>query len=274
MTKNNFTPHNFLKGNNTHFSKLTKMLASAVVLVSMSTLISCANASGDGDWASGEPDTSQGIPDTETPSPGTTTPTPSPVPTDPADPSIHFSMLPKIAQLAHGPGQTWNGCDKNAMVMGGYGSTTKCGNGTLHPAFAVHLNKHFFGCVEVAARAADMKQPDRVFLTHWGTYVNRNARNSSSLSMHALARAIDIVKFVVYDRDGKSVQISTNVKDFKGNTVKFYNSFRQCWKDTMPSKCRPGQREYSGSIGIPGSALGGNSLHNDHIHLSFPTCAG
>lgn len=273
MTKQTSTKQIIRQEESTHTSFLSRAFSIAVLTLLTSTLINCAQASGDGEWASGEPDSTQGDNDNQVETP-VVDETPSPVPPTPPSTDIHFSMLAKITQLAHGPGQTWNGCDKEATVMGGYGSTTKCGNGTLHPAFAVHLNKYFFGCVETAARAADMRQPDRVFLTHWGTYVNRNARGSTSLSMHALARAIDIVKFVVYDRDGKSVQISTNVKDFKGSTVKFYNSFRQCWKDTMPSRCRPGQREYTGSIGIPGSALGGNSLHNDHIHLSFPTCAG
>ncbi|MFV3407990.1 hypothetical protein ACNH6C_05260 [Bdellovibrio bacteriovorus] len=179
-------------------------------------MVGCAGASGDGEWASGNPDSAQG---------GVTPEPEVPEVTTPPLAGLYFSFKPGTQTLAYGLGKTWDGCDKEAIVRGGYDSDTKCGNGTVLPAYAEHLNKHFFGCVEKGSLAAGYSQPDRVFIRHWGTYVNRNARNSSSLSMHA-------------------------------------------------SKCRPGQREYSGSIGIPGSELGGNSLHNDHIHLSFPFCPG
>lgn len=245
-----------------------------MALVGAFVVAGCSGASGDGEWASGVPDSLQGGVTPEPPS--------SEVPEEPdlVEPStpplsdLYFSFKSGTQTLANGLGKTWDGCDKEAVVRGGYDSDTKCGNGTVLPAYAEHLNKHFFGCVEKGALAAGYSQPERVFIRHWGTYVNRNARNSSSLSMHAYARAIDIVKFIIYDQTGKATSVSTHVRDFKGATVKFYNAFRQCWKDTMPSSCRPGQREYSGSIGIPGSELGGNSLHNDHIHLSFPFCAG
>ncbi|MNK01242.1 hypothetical protein D3C87_190370 [compost metagenome] len=229
----------------------------------------------EGQWASGDPDSSQGG---VAPEPPVVIPDPPETdigsPNPPATTDVYFSFKSGTSQLAHGPGKVWDGCAKTAMVKGGYNSDTKCGNGTVLPKYAEHLNKHFFGCVETAAADANFKQPERIFIRHWGTYVDRDARGSTSLSMHAYARAIDIVKFILYDRTGAATQVSTHVRDFKGATAKFYNSFRQCWKETLPSACRPGQREYSGSIGIPGSALGGNSLHNDHIHLSFPFCAG
>lgn len=242
-----------------------------VLLATTLLLMACAQSSGDdGHWASGEPDAPIDTPDAPN------------VPESPSDsgdntpliPGLFFAVLPKISQLAHGPGQTWNGCESTAMVKGGYDSDTKCGNGTLHPNYAKHLNANFFRCVEKGAIDANYRQPYKVFLRHLGTYVNRNARNSSSLSMHAYARAIDITKFILYDQSGVATHVSAHVRDFKGATAQFYNSFRQCWKESMPSSCRPGQREYVGSIGIPGSALGGNNLHNDHIHLSYPLCAG
>ena len=255
---------------NTLFQTKTKATLSLFLIALTFLTVRCSPILGDGDWASGSSDEeTQGSPGSGI-NPG---PAPDPDPNPPVA-GLFFSILPGTQQLAWGPGVTWNGCDKDAIVRGGYDSDTKCGNGTILPAYANHLNKYFFGCVEKAAADADFQQPQKVFLRHWGTYVNRNARNSSSLSMHAYARAIDIVKFILFDRSGAVTQVSTNVRDFKGATVKFYNSFRQCWKETMPSTCRPGQREYVGSIGIPGSALGGNDLHNDHIHLSFPLCAG
>ena len=94
-----------------------------------------------------------------------------------------------------------------------------------------------------------MPRPAKVFLRHLGTYNNRNARGSNSLSMHAYARAIDIAKFILYDREGRMTQVSTNVKDYEGQTKVFYDSFRQCWKDSLLSSCTPGKREYKGSVG-------------------------
>jgi hypothetical protein len=241
-------------------------------LLSLTLFVSgCGFAAADGEWASGEPDNGSSSDDSDT---GVTLPDEPDIPSEPPIASLFLAFDPKIQQLANGPGMTWNGCHKDAIVRGGYDSDTQCGNGTVLPAYADHLNRHFFSCVETGAFDAGFTQPQRVFVRHWGTYVNRNARGSTSLSMHAYARAIDVVKFILLDRDGKATSVSTNVRDFKGATMKFYNSFRQCWKESMPAKCKPGQREYSGSIGIPGSALGGNSLHNDHIHLSFPFCAG
>lgn len=257
-------------------ARKTKSYIILFTLLMVITNIGCAPGSSDGgEWASGEPNENDTAPVPETPEIPEPDKSPSPQldPTPPLE-GLFFSLLAHTSQLAHGPGVTWNGCDKEAIVRGGYDSDVKCGNGTLLPSYADHLNKYFFGCVERAAADSNLSQPRKVFLRHMGTYVNRNARNSSSLSLHAYARAIDIAKFILYDRLGAVTQVSTHVRDFKATTVTFYNSFRQCWKDTLPSKCRPGEREYNGSIGIPSSALGGNSLHNDHIHLSFPFCAG
>ncbi|MGZ3770459.1 MAG: hypothetical protein ACXVCP_18410 [Bdellovibrio sp.] len=251
-------------------NKINKTKALLFVLLFYTTLstIRCApSSSNDGDWASGNPDSSVvDQPYAQKPN----------IPNDPSVPveGLFFSLLPGVFKLAHGPGIVWNGCDKNAKVQGGYDSDTTCGHATLYPGYADHLNKYFFGCVDKAAADAGYEQPQKVFLRHLGTYVDRNARNSTELSMHAYGRAIDIAKFILYDRLGAVTQVSTNLRDFKGATVKFYNSFRECWKETLPSTCRPGDREYVGSIGIPKSALGGNDLHNDHIHLSFPLCAG
>lgn len=264
---------------NSKLNKSNKSLFILFLYIALST-IRCAPSSSDGDWASGNPDKSVADqPSSETPDQSADIPhadVPDAPKSDPTVPleGLFFSLLQGSWKLAHGPGVTWNGCDNDAKVRGGYDSDIKCGNGTLLPGYADHLNKYFFSCAEKAAADANYKQPQRIFLRHMGTYNNRNARNSSQLSMHAYARAIDIAKFSLYDRLGSVTQVSTHLRDFKGATVKFYNSFRQCWKESMPSTCRPGKREYSGSIGIPKSALGGNSLHNDHIHLSFPLCAG
>jgi hypothetical protein len=192
--------------------------------------------------------------------------------TPPAD-SGDFSFGKTTIKLANGPAQIWNGCDTSSSVVGGYNSDTVCGKGYFHPLFAEHLNKHFYQCVEQASQKANIPAPERVFIRHLGTYANRNGRGSSSLSMHAYARAIDIAQFNLYDRFGQVTKVSNEMQNYRGATAAFYDSFRECWKDSMPSACKPGQKEFNGSIGHPKSALGGNNLHTKHIHLSFPFCA-
>lgn len=281
---------------NTLFTRLFKGFDSlndfknhaAIAVVVSSLLAGCAPAtsSDDGPWASGLPDPPVASnppiesPEQPPPSPSPSvsprpSPSPSPTPTlPPPQAGVAFAMKPAIFQLAHGPGQTWNGCEVQAAVGGGYSSDTKCGNGTLDPAFAVHLNRHFMSCIDKAALAAGANRPERVFLHHLGTYVDRNAVNTTRLSMHAYARAIDLRKFILVDRLGSATHWSTDISAYTGANAVFYDTFRQCWADTMPSKCQPGQTEYRGSIGHTESAMGGNSIHADHIHLSFPLCAG
>lgn len=191
----------------------------------------------------------------------------------PTKPGGDFAASSEVVKLANGPAQIWDGCDLSAKVRGGYESDTKCGIGYFHPDFVEHLNTYFFPCIERAALSANFPQPSRVFIRHLGTYVNRNGRNSSTLSMHAYARAIDLAKLNLFDTQGTLTPVKLTMKDYSGANAKFYDSFRECWKDTLPTKCTPNQREYKGSIGHPKSALGGNGLHTAHIHLSFPLCA-
>lgn len=186
---------------------------------------------------------------------------------------LAFKINPSRAQLALGPGQFWEGCSGEQFVKGGYDSDSVCGRAYFHPRFAEVLNKDFLPCVRTAASAAGLPRPERVFLRHFGSYNNRNARGSSVKSMHAYARALDIVNFNLVDAAGKTTRVSTHVRDYKGKAAVFYDRFRSCWSSKMPAKCK-GQREGSGSIGHPESLMGGNTLHNDHIHLSYPLCAG
>ena len=116
--------------------------------------------------------------------------------------------------------------------------------------------------------------PKKIFINHYGSYNDRAARGTNRLSLHAYARALDIVNFNLLDETGRITRISTNVRNYRGTTKIFYDEFRQCWKEKMPASCTPNQTEYKGSIGIPQSPLGGNNLHNDHIHLSYALCGG
>ncbi|HMN67957.1 MAG TPA: extensin family protein [Bdellovibrionales bacterium] len=191
----------------------------------------------------------------------------------PAAKPVYFSINPAPVKLNHGTGVTWVGCDETALVRGGYASDTKCGRAFFHPRFEKQMNVRFYLCAERAASKANIARPSKIFVNHMGSYNDRLGRGSSSLSMHAYARALDIANFNLHDGT-KVTKISTHVRNFKGVTKTFYNEFRQCWKEAMPSTCKAGKSEYKGSIGIPSSALGGNSLHNDHIHLSYALCAG
>lgn len=187
------------------------------------------------------------------------------------EPWVSFKINPQVYTLAHGTAHFWEGCEVRQTIKGGYSSDTVCGRAYFHPRFAEELNKNFYKCVREAAATAKIATPDRVFIKHFGTYNDRNARGGSNLSMHAYARALDIVNFNLYDAKGTLTRISTHVRDYKGATALFYDKFRACWKTTMPTVCN-GKSEGIGSIGHPESALGGNTLHNDHIHLSLPLC--
>jgi hypothetical protein len=197
---------------------------------------------------------------------------------DPSDtPSFKvdtFFLEAQNFELAHGPALRWDGCENGYESQGGYNSDTRCGRAFFHPAFSDHLNQAFFKCVQISADQAGYENPARVFITHLGSYNDRNARNSSRLSNHAYARALDISSFLLYDIDGNLTKVSTLLRDYQGAQAIFYDTFRNCWKDHLSENCRPGNTEYQGSIGHNSSQLGGNSLHNDHIHLSFPLCAG
>lgn len=192
----------------------------------------------------------------------------------PVEPTAYFAINRSPVKLAHDNAYTWLGCDKSALVAGGYNSNTTCGRAYFQPSYEKQINKHFFLCAERAAEKADLAQPVKLFINHMGSYNDRNARGSSRLSMHAYARALDIANFNLVDTVGKTTRVSTHVRNYTGATKKFYDEFRQCWKEQMPASCTTNQSEYKGSIGIPTSPLGGNSLHNDHIHLSYALCAG
>lgn len=185
-----------------------------------------------------------------------------------------FHLDDQSFSLAHGPAKRWDGCQTDKESQGGYNSDSRCGRAFFHPSFADNLNDAFFICVSDAAEEAGFPQPVKVFVRHIGSYNDRTARNSSRLSNHAYARAWDIVNFNLFDVEGKRYKVSTYLRDYEGAQAKFYDEFRQCWMESLPSRCVAGQTEYKGSVGHQASELGGNSLHNDHLHLSYPLCAG
>lgn len=185
-----------------------------------------------------------------------------------------FYIENKSFALARGPAQRWDGCKSGYKSTGGYNSDVNCGRAFLQEKFGKKLNQAFYKCSFDAAKDAGYPTPTKIFVNHLGSYNDRTARNSTRLSNHAYARALDIKHFNLVDINGKNYRVSTLLREYFGQQAKFYDSFRQCWKDALPSSCRPGNTEYQGSIGHKSSKMGGNTLHNDHIHLSFPTCAG
>jgi hypothetical protein len=216
-----------------------------------------------------------------------TVPTPKPAPTPtPEDPKEEvgdrtpdslldtFYIERQDFNLANGKAKRWDGCESGYKSIGGYNSDSRCGRAFIHKKFSENLNEQFYKCVFNAADTAGYAKTQKVFINHLGSYNDRNARNSSRKSNHAYARALDIKHFNLVDSKGKVSKVSTLLRDYKGSQAKFYDNFRDCWRKSMPSKCRSGQSEYKGSIGHKSSKLGGNTLHNDHIHLSFPLCAG
>lgn len=198
-------------------------------------------------------------------------PKPAPAPQAPDQKSFEFG---RRTVLAHGPAVVWNGCARNSLIKGGKGTNSGCDEDYMHPKMADHMEKYFFKCAVDSADRAGIARPARIHLNHAGCYQNRNVAGSGHLSLHALARAIDIYNINLYDSQGKLTRISANVSQYRGTNKKFYDAFRRCWQRNLPSRCKSGGRESSGSIGIPGSEMGGNSAHADHLHLTFPPCGG
>lgn len=263
-------------------SKLSHLGTTLLIL----TLLTGCGAGGELDWASHQDPTREDQLDVDdilpegdeevaqTPPPTTQPPSP-PAPPAAPDPRTIFHTDGNYFSLAHNKALRWEGCHASSVARGGYLSDTACGRAFLYDKFVTHLNRNFFTCVEKAAQSANLSQPSRVFINHMGSYNDRAARGSTRLSMHAYARALDLKNINLIDSRGNVYRISTHVNDFKGATATFYDSFRSCWMKTMPSNCKAGQTEYQGSIGhVKSTVSGKNSLHNDHIHLSYPTCAG
>ena len=185
-----------------------------------------------------------------------------------------FRVENREFRLAHNRALRWNGCYINQEALGGASSDNRCGTAFLHRAFHENLNRSFSQCIRDAAGAAGYPEPVKVFIHHVGTYSNRRIRNGRTLSLHARARAMDIVRFNLFDGEGRRYVVSTYRRDYHGSQAVFYDEFRDCWKTSLPDNCAvSGRGEYLGSIGHSASRLGGDSLHNDHLHLSFPLCA-
>ena len=193
-----------------------------------------------------------------------------------SDPQIStaFKVDDKLYKLSHNNALRWRGCYVHQKAMGGYESSRHCGPSFFHRAFLDNLNASFFQCIHDAAETAKYPTPVKVFIGHVGSYANRRVRGGRSLSLHARARAIDIVHFTLFDKDGVGHRISTYKRDYHGSQAVFYDEFRDCWRESMPPSCTRRRSEYLGSIGHRDSRLGGDDRHNDHLHLSFPMCAG
>lgn len=185
-----------------------------------------------------------------------------------------FEFDDRVFNLARGPAWRWDGCAVEKASQGGYNSDSQCGRAYFHPLFADQLNAMFFSCVTQAAEDSGIPRPEKIFIRHLGSYNDRTARNSTRTSNHAYARAWDIVNFNLYHSWGERTRISTLLRDYVDEQADFYDGFRDCWMESLPSGCSPGHTEYKGSVGHRASKLGGNTLHNDHLHLSFPLCAG
>jgi hypothetical protein len=160
----------------------------------------------------------------------------------------------------------------NANITLGYNSDERCTRERMHQGMAEHMNQHFLGCVQAAAEAAGMEKPEKIHINHMGCHVVRTVRGSSTMSLHSHGRALDIGA-IIFKPSGR--RVSMHVREARGPNRDFYNSLRACWARSLPAACRNGSgREAFGSIGYPGSQGPGNNDHNDHLHLSFPPCAG
>jgi hypothetical protein len=167
-------------------------------------------------------------------------------------------------------------CDQqgqsSARITLGYNSDTRCTRERMHEGMARHMDEHFLRCVQDAAEAVGMQRPERIHINHMGCHNVRTVAGSNTMSLHSYGRALDIGA-IIFKPSGE--RVSMHVRHADSRNRSFYNSIRVCWARSLPENCRTrGGREAFGSIGYPGSNGPGNDSHNDHLHLSFPPCAG
>ena len=177
-----------------------------------------------------------------------------------------------IHRMNGSPTVKWDGCAAGAKIKAGYGNARSCTTIDIHRDFGRHMDKHFLRCSQEAARKAGVQVPEKIHISHMGCYANRKVRNGSRPSLHAYARALDIGAITLITGSSR-VTMSMHARHARhGKQNVFYEELRACWKRSLPRSCARG-RESSGSVGYKGSKGLNNSLHNDHLHLSYPTCA-
>ena len=170
-------------------------------------------------------------------------------------------------------------CDKEgestykAKITMGYNSDTKCTRDKMDRGMAAHMDKVFLECVRLSAQAAGFQQPAAIHINHMGCHHVRNVAGTNTASLHSWGRALDIGA-IIFKPSGQKVSMHIRESHKPGNK-EFYNSLRKCWARNLPASCRGGGgRESFGSIGYNGSDGPANGKHADHMHLSWPPCAG
>ena len=170
-------------------------------------------------------------------------------------------------------------CDKagestqKAKITMGYNSDTKCTRDKMDRGMAQHMDKVFLSCVQQSAQAAGFTPPAAIHINHMGCHHVRTVAGSSTMSLHSWGRALDIGA-IIFKPSGQ--KMSMHIRDSnKPGSREFYNALRNCWARNLPASCRGGGgRESFGSIGYNGSNGPANGKHADHMHLSWPPCAG
>lgn len=148
------------------------------------------------------------------------------------------------------------------------------------------MNRHFFGCVDVAAKNRDWNTPERIEVFSWMMYQHKGRpqtkKRRGRLSMHALARALDFHQLNLFYK-GKVMKVE--VKDAalnpgetnseKGEEPKenetraFLADFRDCWDAAMIKDhgCRR-WRSFRNRASLGWE----DASHQSHVHLTVPFC--
>ncbi len=155
--------------------------------------------------------------------------------------------------------------DRELLSQGGQ-SIPSC-EMSLNPYFAQLFKSFVPKCAKEAALKNGMDVPTSVSVEQLGGYVNRNARNSSKLSRHALGMAMDISSVTLRYRDSlgresvKRIELSKQTND-----QAFYDSFRSCWDASV---AEVNGKNCACSVGHSQSREPSNELHDNHMHLAL-----
>ncbi len=155
--------------------------------------------------------------------------------------------------------------DRDVIARGGQAIQT-C-EMTLNPYFAQLLKAFIPKCAKEAALKNGMSLPTSVSIEQMGGYANRNARNSSRLSRHALGMALDISAITLHNNGLFGNSSSQRIALTENTTNQpFYDSFRSCW-DAAVVQATGGK--CTCSIGHSHTHDPSNALHDDHMHISL-----
>ncbi len=147
----------------------------------------------------------------------------------------------------------------------------KCNELDYDRHFLEFVQNQGLKCAKSAGQKAFGFTPTKIGLrTHEGQVsLNRTVSGTSSVSNHAIGRAIDVFEVDVYNGSAHNSVVMHRNQMSKHSSRAFYENFRDCWRQEVQ---RTGTSTLSDPCGPTFGCLDHNynSAHWDHMHMSLP----